>query len=103
MLSNDILGGVMEKVYKFIQSLDLEEAKKFELVSLIEQEISNIQRPLLLNVEQASAFLGVGEATIRNLGRKKDFPKMFNGNKLLVRRSKVEEWLDKHEGENIGK
>ena len=49
-----------------------------------------------LTVEQVSEVLQLGKTNTYKLFRKKDFPKITIGKKLLVKESELDKYLDKY-------
>lgn len=55
--------------------------------------------PLVLNAEDLSRFLGVSKGTCYSMLKRKDFPTIRIGKRLLVSKDKFLEWLDKNSQE----
>ena len=54
---------------------------------------------LLLTIDEASKLSGIGSKTLREMAKRRDFPKIKIGTKTLVARDRLQEWI----GKNINK
>ena len=51
---------------------------------------------LTLSVEEAGKLLGVSRQIAYQLSRRKDFPTLHIGRRVLVPRKQLEAWMDRH-------
>lgn len=63
------------------------------------KELLNRKEPILATITEASEKIGIGQHKLRELSYMRDFPIIKIGAKRLVNMNKINEWLEKHEGE----
>ncbi|NCB75026.1 MAG: DNA-binding protein [Clostridia bacterium] len=51
--------------------------------------------PLMLNVQDVSDVLGIGLAHTYEVVRRKDFPSITLGSRIIIPRDKLMEWLER--------
>jgi len=51
--------------------------------------------PLMLNVQDVSDVLGIGLAHAYEVVRRKDFPSITLGSRIIIPRDKLMEWLER--------
>ena len=56
--------------------------------------------PLFLNADTISKLLGISSTTVYELMHTKDFPVLRVGNRMVVHKEKLKEWVDKNSGGN---
>ena len=56
--------------------------------------------PLFLNAETISKLLGISSTTVYELMHTKNFPVLKVGNRMVVPKEKLKEWVDKNSGGN---
>ncbi len=52
------------------------------------------------NVRQASAWSGIGEANLREMAKRKEFPCYFIGRRILIPRQGFMDWFNRRAGDN---
>ena len=61
---------------------------------------SNTNLPEVLTAKDLQSYLHISRAGVYNLLNRPDFPTLHIGNRKLVTRDRLTEWMDKHTGEN---
>lgn len=69
-------------------------------MSTVEKKHSNLTVPIyqktLLTLTEAAAYSGIGICKLRELSNEKDCPfVLFNGNKRLIKRKQLNEYLER--------
>ena len=59
--------------------------------------------PLMLNVQDVSDVLGIGLAHAYEVVRRKDFPSITLGSRIIIPRDKLMEWLERQTTEKTEK
>ena len=59
--------------------------------------------PLMLNVQDVSDVLGIGLAHAYEIVRRKDFPSITLGSRIIIPRDKLMEWLERQTAEKTEK
>ena len=59
--------------------------------------------PLMLNVQDVSDVLGIGQAHAYEIVRRKDFPSITLGSRIIIPRDKLMEWLERQTAEKTEK
>ena len=59
--------------------------------------------PLMLNVQDVSDVLGIGLAHAYEIVRRKDFPSITLGSRIIIPRDKLMEWLERQTADNTEK
>ena len=59
--------------------------------------------PLMLNVQDVSDVLGIGLAHTYEVVRRKDFPSITLGSRIIIPRDKLMEWLERQTDEKTEK
>ena len=59
--------------------------------------------PLMLNVQDVSDVLGIGLAHAYEIVRRKDFPSITLGSRIIIPRDKLMEWLERQTAEKAEK
>ena len=59
--------------------------------------------PLMLNVQDVSDVLGIGLAHAYEVVRRKDFPSITLGSRIIIPRDKLMEWLERQTAEKTEK
>ena len=59
--------------------------------------------PLMLNVQDVSDVLGIGLAHAYEVVRRKDFPSITLGSRIIIPRDKLMEWLERQTADNTEK
>jgi len=57
--------------------------------------------PVTVSVKEAAKIMGIGKDVMYKLVKQPGFPCVKIGNKYVVRRSGLEEWLRVHQGKEI--
>lgn len=57
--------------------------------------------PVCVSVKEAARIMGVGKDVMYKLVKQPGFPSVKIGNKYVVRRSGLEEWLRIHQGKEV--
>lgn len=58
---------------------------------------------ILITTEEAAEYLGVGKDCVKRMTEVPDFPLIYNGNRTLLIKPKILDWLAKHTRESFGK
>ena len=59
--------------------------------------------PLMLNVQDVSDVLGIGLAHAYEVVRRRDFPSITLGSRIIIPRDKLMEWLERQTAEKTEK
>ena len=59
--------------------------------------------PLMLNVQDVSDVLGIGLAHAYEVVRRKDFPSITLGSRIIIPRDKLMEWLERQTADKTEK
>ena len=59
--------------------------------------------PLMLNVQDVSDVLGIGLAHAYEVVRRRDFPSITLGSRIVIPRDKLMEWLERQTAEKAEK
>ena len=59
------------------------------------------EEKMVLSVKKCAKLLGVSEPMVRNLTHRDDFPSIRVGNRFLINRAKLQEWLNNQSKEWI--
>ena len=54
------------------------------------------QRPLLLNVKQLAALLGVSDSSVYELIEEEDFPSLRIGKRIVIPKEELRKWITSH-------
>ena len=78
--------------------------KYFELMKRTKEEMfmkesvftSYDQLPLLLNVKQLAALLGVSDSSVYELIEEEDFPSLRIGKRIVIPKEELRKWITSH-------
>ena len=76
----------------------------FELMKRMKEEMfmkesvftSYDQLPLLLNVKQLAALLGVSDSSVYELIEEEDFPSLRIGKRIVIPKEELRKWITSH-------
>ena len=83
----------MGELLNYLETIDnLTPEQKLAILSLAKEGGGK----LLLTIDEASKLTGIGTRTLREIAKRRDFPKMMIGTKTMIIRDNLAEWLRKN-------
>lgn len=65
--------------------------------------MSEKKETLAITIEEAAEYIGVGKDCVKRMTEVPDFPLFRIGNRTLIIKPKILDWLTKHNREDFGK
>ncbi|CAL7915612.1 MerR family transcriptional regulator [Fusobacterium necrophorum] len=65
--------------------------------------MSEKKETLAITIEEAAEYIGIGKDCVKRMTEYPDFPLFYNGNRTLIIKPKILDWLSKHNREDFGK
>lgn len=57
--------------------------------------------PITISIKEAALIMGIGRDTMYSLVKQPGFPSVKIGNKYVIRKQGLDDWLKEHQGKEI--
>ena len=97
-----------------LSDVKIEEKDKIKIVGIVSEILADktamvgaeykeiYETPLLMSVEEAAKYLGVGRAKIKELAvNDRTFPIKYNGTKMMIKKRELPSWLKNHKKKTL--
>ena len=91
----------MWRLTNLLKEIQIEEGIKYKIIETATEIAKGDGYPLLLTIEEASEYTGLGITKIRELSKRSDFPKVLNGSKTLVIKKDLPKWLGRYKSRTL--
>ena len=100
-------GNILDEILVELKSVNKKQSKILERLNVVEEylNISNLQGgmgkdlPNVLSVKEMSKFLNINTSRAYKMTHRSDFPSFKLGNKILIPRNKLLQWIDERSEE----
>ena len=91
----------MWRLTNILKELEIEEGIKYKIIETATEISKGDGFPLLLTIEEASEYTGLGITKIRELSKRRDFPKVLNGSKTLIIKKDLPKWISLYKSRTL--